>query len=330
MTVLSERRPTEGRCSMPTVWTPPKVDWTTADGIMDSDLNRIECNTQFLYDQNQGQITSQANFIEGFYVRANGVGVGDAPYEVTVSGEGKTPRWSHTDGTSIDFPFVRSKVLSAADWVAGDGGEGKLQGATFTTDGWFWVYALYNPTTIEYDLAFDDNALGDNLGQAAAAGFTIARRLCPVRTSSLLTISGIIPMMFNTDTSVIRYAGDEAARRILPTFNAGVSTAVVLDDSLGNELLPLDSINGKDESNFTTIDIEGAVGTGKLTLWESLYFDTNFYSGVGQTNNIVGSGDVKSYGIQVVLGSIRGYAHTSNISPSMTIREMYYDTRRYT
>tara|TARA_R100001480_G_scaffold7322_1_gene14909 strand:+ start:19011 stop:19547 length:537 start_codon:yes stop_codon:yes gene_type:complete len=38
----------EGKYNM--AWTTPKTDWDTDDGIEDTDLNRIEENTEYLYD----------------------------------------------------------------------------------------------------------------------------------------------------------------------------------------------------------------------------------------------------------------------------------------
>ena len=129
---------------MASIWTPPKTDWTPDDGIEDADLNRIECNIEYLYDQ--GNLTNEGlrDFIAGFTVTANNSGVG--VYDITVSGG----VWITPDGTFVDWETeTMTKVLDSSDWSAGDSQPAKLQGASFSTNGWFWVYALYNPTTNE-------------------------------------------------------------------------------------------------------------------------------------------------------------------------------------
>lgn len=301
------------------VWTTPKTDWDEDDLIIDTDLNRIEENIEYLYDEDINTGGHLRNYISGFEVNANSWTEG--LYEVKVKGG----IWSDSAGNFVDWGDVTyTKTLSAANWTAGDAGEALLDAASFVTNKWYWVFALYNPTTGLPDFALDDNALGTNLGPATTAGYTLSRRICAVRTSTEGAANSIIPMRYDSNSREITYAGWDAPRKISKALTAGVPLAVPLQNAAGYTLYPYDAVNTIAQGGVFEIDAESS-GTARVTMWNSNYFGATYYVGIGQPHYFAGASDRNTYRIQAPLGFVYLYS-TNSVTVSIVVRSMTYDT----
>lgn len=152
-------------------WITPKTDWDTDDGIMATDLNRIEGNTQFL---NDGLLK------KGISYYANNTTAGGGAYNIRVAG-GNLFSQSAVAGP-MPGTFDIQKVLSSTVWAAGDGTASPCRVAAAQAVGanqWWYVFILYNPTTAVFDVCMDDNAAGTNIQGSAitTAGFTMWKRV---------------------------------------------------------------------------------------------------------------------------------------------------------
>ena len=168
-------------------WLTPKEDWTTDDGILDSDLNRIEGNTNFL---NQNYLRKQ---ISGFQFDANN-GATTANGIVVRGGRAGSSK-DAADTKDIDFnSSAVTKLFSSTDWASGSGTSSpcKAPGVTVSADTWYFIFVLYNPTTQAIDVAVDSRSDGGNISTSAieTAGFTAWKRIGSFRTDSS---SNIIP-----------------------------------------------------------------------------------------------------------------------------------------
>lgn len=312
---------------MAATWTTPKFDWVPPDGIADTDLNRIEENTQYLYERDQGSQATLRNYLNDFEVTTNLDNSGS--YTIAVRGG----MWVNSDGSFVDWGDsynVRVKTLTASNWTAGDGGESKLTGATYTTDGWFWVFALYNPTTNAFDFAVDDRIDGTNLGSIAASGFTQSRRICALRTSSLLGSSGIIPMVYYTHDKTMRFAGEIASREKVNPIAFNTSTQILLEDSNNNPILPVDVSSALD-GGLAEIQVSVTSGTTpfSLTLWNPADFGTTWYNGIGQTHVYSNTSEVHTFLVQLRNSPEEVQAYCSSTTTLyLSIRSMMYHTNK--
>tara|TARA_R100000750_G_scaffold28942_1_gene18338 strand:+ start:642 stop:1616 length:975 start_codon:yes stop_codon:yes gene_type:complete len=268
-------------------WTTPKTNWTTNDGIGDTDLNRMEENTEYLYDQQQGSESVFNNYVNGFHVQGNTASLSD--YEVSLSGG----FWVEDDGSfvqwSTPFATVTTKTLSASSWTAGSGGQAKAPGATFSTDGWYWVFALYNPTTNALDFAIDSSITGANLGTVitpapGGSGFTQYRRICPIKTSTLLSTNGIVPMIYGSQgtylNNTIKYFPETPCMEASQALSATTSTQVLLRDSGGNILVPRDTVANEDNGGMLEMEIITNAPT-VLWVWSPVHGGITHYNGLG-------------------------------------------------
>jgi hypothetical protein len=272
-------------------WTTPKTNWTTNDGIGDTDLNRIEANTQYLYDQNDNGADHLRNYISGFTVNANSGSEG--VYEIRVSGG----IWSDDAGNYVDWGGVDMvKTLSATNWTAGAAGQARVDSATYTTNGWFWVFALYNPSTNAHDFAVDDDIKGANLGPATTAGYTLSRRICAVLTTTHITVAGIMPMFYDSKINTIEYAGIATARSVSKALAANTATPVTLTLPGGNDMIPWDSGYGIEDEG--TLVLETVVSTStRVTIWSDTHFGSAHYSGVGPRRYYASASDIHDFTI---------------------------------
>ena len=267
-------------------WTTPKTDWDTDEGIEDEDLNRIEENTDFLNDEiidlSDEVSTHLRNYINGFVVRANTLGL--TAYQIAVSGG----LWSDNNGDLTDWSgSAMTKTLSASSWTSGEAGNAKAAGATYSTNAWYWVFALYNPTTDDHDFALDDDIYGANLTPIIAAGYTRTRRICALRTSTLLSSNGIIPVYYRSNERLIRYAGAAAARNVAVAVPATTATIINLNDTGANRLIPYDLAHVVSDGGIVELQVSTAVFAGNVTLWPQDIFGTTYYAGIGQTYDFV-------------------------------------------
>jgi hypothetical protein len=301
-------------------WTTPKTNWTTADGINDTDFNRIEENTEYLYDLDGNSANHLRNYISGFTVNANSGSEG--VYEIRVRGG----IWSDSAGNFVDWGNLEMvKTLSASNWTAGAAGQAKMNAATFSTNEWYWVYALYNPTTNAHDFCVDDNIMGDNLATATAAGYTLSRRLCAVLTSTHIAVNGIMPMHFDTNEKTIVYGGLASAKSITPPLlTGGAATSVTLTIAGGKNMIPYDSSNGITDGGSLEFDVLTSTPT-ILTIWQQNHFGTTYYSGVGGVKYHASGLDVHTVWLEIPTGSL--YVHSSaNTDLDIILRRMRYNT----
>jgi hypothetical protein len=303
---------------MTAIWTTPKEDWDTNYGINDVDFNRIETNTQYLFEQDGNNANHLRNYISGFTVNANSGSEG--VYEIRVSGG----IWSNSADNFVDWGSkVIVKTLSASNWTAGGAGQAKLDDATFSTNAWFWVFALYNPTTSAHDFALDDDITGANLGPATAAGYTLSRRICAVLTNTDIAVNGIMPMDYNSNERTINYAGDATARAIFENVVAGVPETLTLTLGGGTNIIPIDGATNN--GGVLEIDVATSVDT-VVTIWSPDIFGTAFYSGVGSGKFISSTvGYTQTFKIPCPSGDIR-INSTASATLGFTPVSMTYNT----
>ncbi len=285
-------------------WTTPKTNWTTNDGIGDTDLNRIEENTEYLYDQNNNVAGHLRNYISGFTVSANSGSEG--VYGIKVTGG----IWSDDSGNYVDWGTASmSKTFSATAWTAGASGQARIDGATYNTNKWYWVFALYNPSTSAHDFAVDDDMLGANLGPATTAGYTLSRRICAVLTTTHITVAGIMPMFYDSRLNTIEYAGIATARSVSTALAANTATPVSVTLPGGRDMVPWDSGNGLEDDG--TLELEVVVSTPtRVTIWSDTHFGNTHYGGVGPRRFFSSSFDIHDIKIAGTSGQI--YMESTN------------------
>jgi|TARA_R100000750_G_C2329861_1_gene89729 hypothetical protein len=300
-------------------WTTPKTNWTTNDGIGDTDLNRIEENTEYLYDQNDNVAGHLRNYVSGFTVNANSGSEG--VYEIRVSGG----IWSDSNGNYVDWGGAEMvKTLSATAWTAGASGQARIDSATYTTNGWYWVFALYNPSTNAHDFAVDDDITGANLGPAATAGYTLSRRVCAVLTTTHIAVAGIMPMHYESYLKTIEYAGIATSRSVSTALSANLSTPVTLTLPGGNDMVPW--VSGNPYEDRGTLELEVVVSTStRVTIWQSGRFGTTHYSGVGPRRYYASSSDIHDFKIAGDGGTIR-MESTNAATVTVIMKSMTYNT----
>ena len=179
---------------------------------------------------------------------------------------------------------------------------------------------------MKHDFCVDNNALGDNLAQAAAAGYTLSRRICPVRTSTLLSVSGIIPMKFDTTTKRIVYSGLDSSRITVAGLSSGTSTSVPLIDTNGFGLAPVDLINGIADGGRFQLDAKSSDVT-VLTMWQQGYFGTTHYAGIGGDRYYPNNLDIQTFDVEVPTSVLQMYSTNLTVITSIA-RSMTYDTRQ--
>jgi len=300
-------------------WTTPKTNWTTNDGIGDTDLNRMEENTEYLYDQNNNVAGHLKNYISGFTVEANSGSEG--VYGIKVTGG----IWSDDSGDYVDWGTASmSKTLSATAWTAGASGQARIDGATYNTNRWYWVFALYNPSTSAHDFAVDDDILGANLGPATTAGYTLSRRVCAVLTTTHIAVAGIMPMHYESTLGKITYAGLASARTITKALSANVAAQVSLTIPGGKDIIPWDSGHGIEDTGILDIDIvTTAVGT--VTIWQEDHFGNIHYSGVGSPKYFSSTFDIHTFSVSGTGATIYAIS-TVNATITLIPRAMTYNT----
>ena len=152
-------------------WVTPKTDWNTDDGIMNTDLNRIEGNTQFI---------NESLLKRGVSYYANNTTAGGGAYNIRVVG-GNLFSQSAISGP-MPGSFDIQKVLSSTVWAAGNATDSPCKcpdSAAIGAYTWWYVFVLYNPTTEAFDVCMDDNVAGSNIQGSAitTAGFTMWKRV---------------------------------------------------------------------------------------------------------------------------------------------------------
>lgn len=152
-------------------WSTPKTDWDTDDGIMNTDLNRIEGNSLAL---------GENMLKKGISYFANNTTAGGAGYNIRVAG-GNLWSQSAVKG-SMPGTFDIQKILSSDVWTAGNGAASPCKcpdSQAVGADQWWYVFVLYNPSTGAFDVTMDDNVGGTNISGTAitTAGFTMWKRV---------------------------------------------------------------------------------------------------------------------------------------------------------
>lgn len=152
-------------------WITPKTDWTSNDGVTETDFNRIEGNTQFL---NGGLLK------KGISYYANNTTAGGGAYNIRVAG-GNLFSQSAVAGP-MTGTFDIQKALGSTVWAAGNSTTSPCRVAAAQAVGanqWWYVFVLYNPTTAAFDVCMDDNFAGTNIQGSAItiAGYTMWKRV---------------------------------------------------------------------------------------------------------------------------------------------------------
>ena len=152
-------------------WITPKTDWTTDDGIMATDLNRIEGNALAIRD---GLLKKKLSYY------ANNTTAGGGAYNIRVVG-GNLFSQSAVLGV-MPGTFDIQKALGATEWAAGNatGSPCRVPGSNAVgANQWWYVFVLYNPTTAAFDVCMDDDFAGANIAGSAieTAGYTMWKRV---------------------------------------------------------------------------------------------------------------------------------------------------------
>lgn len=302
-------------------WTTPKFNWAPNDVIGITDFDRIEENTQYLYDRDLSTGDHLRNYISDFEVYANSKSLG--VYEVRVYGG----VWSDTDGNFVDWGNQNMiKDFVAGPWAPGDGNNANLNGGGSATNKWHWVYALYNPDTNAHDFAIDDNAVGANLGPAdppAVAGYTLSRKICPVLTTTHIAVQGFLPMVYTSKEGLITYGGLDTARTVtVPSLSAGVASGVSMVLPGGETMSPVDTVNGVTEGGTFALEVTVSNVTN-FTMWQDAHFGNTFYSGVGPQKYFANVSDIIDFSVAIPAGFM--YMHSTAINAAVVImRTMTY------
>lgn len=169
----------------------PKENWVTSDGIFNTDLNRIETNTR----QNHADLfRGCGEYKHGFEFQANSV----AGTSVLVVKPGNC--LSIINEGNIELTSQIVKIFDTNNWVAGSGPTVpcKLAGLTYSTNKWWYVFVIKNPSTGVVDIVVDENINGANIvlsSMYTTSGFTLFQRIGYLKTSSFLpgvvTIHGL-------------------------------------------------------------------------------------------------------------------------------------------
>lgn len=101
----------------------------------------------------------------------------DSDHDIAIS-VGETR--SSDDTTNIPLSAIITKQIDAS-WVAGDDAGGFPSGLSLSSDTWYHVFVIYNPTTGDTDAGFDTSISATNL-LSDATGYTKYRRIGSVLT----------------------------------------------------------------------------------------------------------------------------------------------------
>lgn len=146
-------------------WQTPKTDWDTEDGVADSDLNRMESNSEYLYDQTR----ILKGYLRGFKLH----GGGGSAFAI-FPGE----CMDDTVSNPTEITFTGMSKTSAA-WVAGEGNGSVAPGVNLSAYTWYYIFVIKNSVSGASDIQIDSDVAGANI---SAAGFTLKRRVGTIKT----------------------------------------------------------------------------------------------------------------------------------------------------
>lgn len=306
-------------------WSTPYTSWSTSDGLLNTDMNRIEGNN---LDNRTNLYNAMGNYVNGFRIFAFDGSYSTGAYEVYILGDnGECAAQNTTD--FIHFTSFHRKLLSAADFTPGSGSTtpGKAPGATYATDKWFYLFVLKNPTTSAIDFCFDDVRAGTNITGSTIEtthGYTSHRRIGALKVTSLNATSGFVPTIGRNNRFWM--SGGNAPRQTYYTFVDTSSHLWFLADSAGVEILPPSSL----VCSSAYVRVKPSK-VDELTMWNSTFTST-YVAGQGTmvTNNHSGLGAYE-YKTNVTISPSDSYVYarssTGSASPSVTwyMYVNYYD-----
>lgn len=160
-------------------WEAPRTSWIDFNGVGMADFNRIERNISIL------KTKEELDYIEGFQIDTYSVAQGPDGF-VTV-GAGRCMDETNT----IAFELPSSYNKSTVAWSAGGAYQGMMAPGAASWASWLWWYlfAIYNPTTGDVDLQLDDNPVGTNI---SASGYTYKRRIACLKSIDAVVGTGFM------------------------------------------------------------------------------------------------------------------------------------------
>lgn len=252
-------------------WQTPKTDWTTDDGIMANDLNRIEGNTVAIRD----------NLLKlGVSYYANNATAGGGTYNIRVIG-GNLLSQSAVKGP-MTGTFDIQKVLSATTWAAGNATSSPCRcpgAAAVGSNQWWYVFVLYNPTTAAFDVCMDDNFTGSHISGSAitTAGFTMWKRVaCQIEYGSGAWLGNTIGL--HNHFYLAQSEADRGGSSGTITSGVTKTTALVISGLSGT---PSAVPPGRCFPAILAIQY-GSGSAGLLSLWSALH-GTTYVSSIGHT-----------------------------------------------
>lgn len=261
-------------------WQTPKTDWAANDGVLSTDLNRIEGNTQYNKDTHEADLATQLDASEpvlwGFDYGAGGPA---EVYTVRLSKGGATSQSAVSGFFRYGEAGSLFKLLSADSWVAGSSNAAcKAPGAAYALNTWYYIFALYNPATQVSDFALDDSSSGANISGSTieAAGFTMWRLVGAVKTSDLISPTGIIPT--SKKGGRVFLAGDDNCRKFTVPIPYSTVGSASIDDTNGVQMTP--PISGA--NTWATFLDKGATEDGPRHVIWPLDFGNAYYPGIGK------------------------------------------------
>ena len=306
-------------------WSTPYTSWSTSDGILNSDMNRIEGNT---LDTRTNLYNGIGNYVNGFRIFAFDGSYATGAYEVYISGSnGECAAQNTTD--FIHFTSTHRKLLSAADFTPGSGSTtpGKAPGATYATDKWFYLFVLKNPTTSAIDFCFDSFRAGTNITGSTIEtthGYTSHRRIGALKVTSLNGTSGFVPTVGRQGRFWM--SGGVNPRQSLYTFTDTSSHLWTLADTAAVDILPPSSL----VCSSAYVRLKPSK-VDELTMWNTIFTSTYVAGqGIMVTNNHSGLGAYE-YKTNVTINpsssTIYTRSSTGAASPSVTwyMYVNYYD-----
>lgn len=258
-------------------WTTPVTSWSTSDGILNSDMNRIEGNN---LQNRTDAYNSMLPHVQGFEIFANDGSVATGAYEVAVWGYHASCTTTNVTGfISLDSSSYHRKQLSATSFTPGSGATtaGKAPGATYADDKWFYLYVLKNPTTSAIDFCFDDSHVGNNITGSTIEtthGFTLHRRIGALKTTSLSSTNGFVPTVGHGNKFWM--GGIYNPRYDTISTSDTVGHTWVLQDSTSAYIIPPSGVVCR---NFYA-SVLLTTGSGTIYLWDPT-FGTTVVTGQG-------------------------------------------------
>lgn len=161
----------------------PKTNWTTSDGIKDSDLNRIENNNKANHDD---LYSGCNNYKNGFEFTALNTAITLYP--------GNALAYNGGYFISLGVPFY--KVFNSTKWAAGSGAGVPciLDNVTYALNTWYFIFIVKNPSTGVVDIVADSSINGSNIATSEAGvtyGFTEFIRIGYLKSSTLWYTHGV-------------------------------------------------------------------------------------------------------------------------------------------